>query len=80
GPTEEVLAGIYAQVLGVERVGVDDSFFDLGGDSILSMQVVGRARAAGVVFIVIGVFLFRIRERFDTVDSTALDAFRGGLR
>ncbi|MCC9185004.1 amino acid adenylation domain-containing protein [Mycolicibacterium mageritense] len=45
---EEVLAGIYAEVLGQERVGVDDSFFDLGGDSILSMQVVARARAAGV--------------------------------
>ncbi|BBY20963.1 non-ribosomal peptide synthetase [Mycobacterium stomatepiae] len=46
---EELLAGIYAQVLGVERVGVDDSFFDLGGDSILSMQVSVRARAAGVL-------------------------------
>ena len=33
----------------LERVGVDDSFFDLGGDSILSMQVVARARAAGVL-------------------------------
>ena len=45
---EEILAGIYAQVLGLDRVGVDDSFFDLGGDSILSMQVVARARAAGL--------------------------------
>ncbi len=46
---EEILAGIYAQVLGVERVGVDESFFELGGDSILSMQVVARARAAGLL-------------------------------
>ena len=37
---EEVLAGIYAQVLGVERVGVDDSFFDLGGDSLSAMRLI----------------------------------------
>ena len=46
---EEILADIYAQVLGLERVGVEESFFELGGDSILSMQVVARARAAGLV-------------------------------
>uniref|UniRef100_UPI0026173CA6 non-ribosomal peptide synthetase n=1 Tax=Mycobacterium sp. TaxID=1785 RepID=UPI0026173CA6 len=45
---EEILAGIYAEVLGVPRVGVDESFFELGGDSILSLQVVARARAAGL--------------------------------
>ena len=36
-------------MLGLERVGVEESFFELGGDSILSMQVVARARAAGVI-------------------------------
>ncbi|ETW21173.1 hypothetical protein MGAST_27550, partial [Mycobacterium gastri 'Wayne'] len=46
---EEVLADIYAQVLGLQRVGVDESFFELGGDSILSIQVVARARAAGLL-------------------------------
>ncbi|UNB53467.1 non-ribosomal peptide synthetase [Mycolicibacterium sp. YH-1] len=39
-PTEEILAGIYAQVLGLERVGVDASFFDLGGDSLSAMRVI----------------------------------------
>jgi amino acid adenylation domain-containing protein/non-ribosomal peptide synthase protein (TIGR01720 family) len=46
-PAEHALAGIWAEVLGVERVGVEDNFFGLGGDSILSIQVVSRARAAG---------------------------------
>ncbi|WP_443065366.1 amino acid adenylation domain-containing protein [Streptomyces sp. NBC_00536] len=47
--TEETLAAVWADVLGVERVGIHDNFFDLGGDSILSIQVVSRARQAGLL-------------------------------
>ncbi|WP_206686054.1 non-ribosomal peptide synthetase [Kribbella qitaiheensis] len=45
---ERLLAEIWADVLGLAEVGVEDNFFGLGGDSILSIQVVSRARQAGL--------------------------------
>ncbi len=49
-PVEETLAAIWRGVLGLERVGVEDNFFQLGGDSILSIQVIARAYEAGIRF------------------------------
>ena len=46
--TEEKLAKIWSEVLRLEKVGVNDNFFELGGDSILSIQIVSRARRAGL--------------------------------
>jgi aryl carrier-like protein len=45
---EATLAAAWAEVLEVEGVGVDDDFFDLGGDSILSLRLAARIRAAGL--------------------------------
>ncbi|WP_426134158.1 non-ribosomal peptide synthase/polyketide synthase [Pseudomonas sp. PWP3-1b2] len=45
---QKALAAIWCDVLGVDQVGLDDNFFELGGDSIISIQVVSRARQAGI--------------------------------
>ncbi|MCP2170053.1 non-ribosomal peptide synthetase, partial [Goodfellowiella coeruleoviolacea] len=47
-PVEELLCGLFAEVLGVPAIGVHDRFFDLGGDSIVAIRLVSRARAAGL--------------------------------
>jgi acyl carrier protein len=45
-PVEQTLAGIYARVLGIDRVGADDSFFDLGGDSLCAMRAIAAINTA----------------------------------
>ncbi|MGW0425117.1 amino acid adenylation domain-containing protein, partial [Streptomyces sp. NPDC003015] len=53
---EEALCALFAETLGLETVGIDDGFFDLGGDSVLSIQLVSRARGQGLVLGVRDVF------------------------
>ncbi|MGP3976398.1 amino acid adenylation domain-containing protein [Streptomyces sp. 8N114] len=55
-PKERTLAELAADVLGMTKVGVDDNFFEIGGDSILAIQLVARARTAGLVFTTRDVF------------------------
>ncbi|HEY7418361.1 MAG TPA: amino acid adenylation domain-containing protein, partial [Ktedonobacteraceae bacterium] len=49
-PAEELLASIWSQVLGITSIGIHDNFFDLGGDSIRSIQIVARAQMSGLRF------------------------------
>ncbi|WP_409236585.1 amino acid adenylation domain-containing protein, partial [Streptomyces sp. PA5.6] len=69
--TEDILCSLYADMLGLDRVGAEDSFFELGGDSISSMQLVSRARRAGLVVTPRQVFEEKTPERLAEVAELA---------
>ncbi|MCO8275194.1 amino acid adenylation domain-containing protein [Actinoplanes sp. TRM 88003] len=73
-PREKLLCDVFADVLGVPALGIDDDFFALGGDSIMSMQLVGRARAAGLVLTPRQVFQQRTPARLVAVAGTVSGA------
>ncbi|WP_370949206.1 amino acid adenylation domain-containing protein [Amycolatopsis sp. cg5] len=68
---ESVLCGLFAETLRLDKVGADDSFFELGGDSILSVQLVSLARKAGLAL--------SPREIFEHRTPSALAVVAGGL-
>nr|UDM84265.1 NRPS [uncultured bacterium] len=67
---EELLCGLFAQVLGLDNVGIDEGFFALGGDSIGSIQLVSRARKAGLQFSARDVFERQTVEALASVAQT----------
>ncbi|CAM5621415.1 Carrier domain-containing protein OS=Streptomyces fumanus OX=67302 GN=GCM10018772_35720 PE=4 SV=1 [Streptomyces fumanus] len=74
---EETLCALFAEVLGLAEVGVEDSFFELGGDSIMSMLLVSNARRAGLVISSRQVFEQRTPAGLATV-ATTTDGARPG--
>jgi amino acid adenylation domain-containing protein len=56
---EELLSGIWSQVLSIQRVGIDDNYFALGGDSIRSLQIITRAAERGLNFTVGDIFRYQ---------------------
>ena len=67
GEAEQVVCGVFADVLGLPGVDPDDDFFRLGGDSILSIQVVSRVRREGLVITPRDVFTHRTPESIAAV-------------
>lgn len=69
--TEDTLARIWKQVLGVDQVGIYDNFFYLGGDSILSIQVAAKANQAGVRLTPMQVFQYQTIAELAEIAGTA---------
>ncbi|MEH2095022.1 condensation domain-containing protein, partial [Nostoc sp.] len=69
-PIEEKLAQIWEQVLRVEQIGIHDNFFELGGDSILSIQIISRAKVAGIELTIKQLFANQTIAQLATVVGT----------
>ncbi|MFL6119209.1 MFS transporter, partial [Actinophytocola sp.] len=79
--TEQLLAAVWSEVLGVETLGIDDDFFDLGGHSMLATQVVARIRRDSVGTRAVGVMdLFTHRTIRELAEFMAGDATGDGPR
>ncbi|TBV09727.1 non-ribosomal peptide synthetase [Stutzerimonas kirkiae] len=74
---EQQIAAIWADVLKIERVGLSDNFFELGGDSIVSIQVVSRARRMGIRFTPKELFQYQTVQGLAAVAKCTEE---GGLR
>ncbi|RZB19441.1 amino acid adenylation domain-containing protein [Streptomyces sp. F001] len=70
--SERVLCELFAEVLGLDGVGVEDGFFELGGDSIMSMQLASRARRAGLALTPRQVFEEKTPERLAALAEPAV--------
>jgi aryl carrier-like protein len=70
---QAALQRIFAEVLGVDQVSPQDGFFDVGGDSVLALQVVARAREAGLELNVRDVFVHQTVELLATVTGDLQD-------
>eukprot|EP01135_Chromosphaera_perkinsii_P002626 Nk52_evm22s225 gene=Nk52_evmTU22s225 len=70
---EEILVGIWKGLLGVDDIGINDDFFALGGDSIISIQVLSKAKKEGIVF--------KVKDlvRYPTIDTLPYTVVRDEL-
>lgn len=71
-PIEQTLALLWSEILGIGKVGIYDNFFELGGDSILSMQLIAKARQKGIKIAPKQIFDYQTVAELAAVASTAL--------
>ncbi|MGW6376760.1 non-ribosomal peptide synthase/polyketide synthase, partial [Rhodococcus sp. NPDC055112] len=82
---EKLIAEVVSELLGVQRIGVDDSFFAVGGDSIIAIQLVARAKERGLRFSARDVFerktiaeIAKVAVQVEGTESAALEELAGG--